>query len=107
MQLLSRTKEITKEVEEMNNNGQVVFFALMLGICIVIVALAIVPVVKSFVDDARAPTSETAVGLDCDNETISDYQKGQCLITDISTPYFFFGLIAIALLVIGAKVILK
>lgn len=91
----------------MNNNGQVVFFALMLGICIIIVALGIIPVLKTFVDDARAPTSDTAVGLDCNNETISDYQKGQCMITDVSLPYFFLGLIAIALLVIGAKAVLQ
>jgi hypothetical protein len=89
-----------------NKRGQTIFFALMLGICIIVVALGIVPVIKSFVDDARAPTSDTAVGLDCDNETISDYNKSQCVVVDMTTPYFFLGLIGIALLVIGAKAII-
>ena len=90
----------------LNNRGQTVFYTLMLMIVVVVLALAIVPVVKSFVDDARSPTSDTAVGLDCNNETISDYQKGQCMLTDLATPYFFFGLLGIAALVIGAKVAL-
>jgi hypothetical protein len=90
----------------MNNKGQVVFFGLMLGVLVVVIALALVPTLKTFVDDARSPTSDTAVGLDCDNETISDYQKSQCVITDLSLPYFFLGLIGIALLVIGAKAVI-
>jgi hypothetical protein len=48
---------------------------------------------NTFVIDARNSTSDTQVGLDCDNESISDFTKSQCFITDISTPYFFFGLI--------------
>lgn len=91
----------------MNDKGQTVFFALMLGICVIVLALGIIPVLKSFVDDARSPSSDTAVGLDCNNVTISDYVKAQCLITDATTPYFLFGLIAIALLIIGARAVLQ
>jgi hypothetical protein len=90
----------------LNNKGQAIFFGLMLFVVIVILALSLVVVVKNIVDDARAPTSETAVGMDCNNESISDYQKGQCMLTDLATPYFFFGLLGIGALVIGAKVLL-
>ena len=90
----------------LKKKGQVVFYTLMIAICVVIIALGIVPVVQSFVNDARAPTSDTAVGLDCANESISDYQKSQCVMVDMTTPYFFLGLIGIALLIIGARVML-
>ena len=90
----------------LNNKGQTVFYTLMLGLLIVVIALALTPVVKVFVDDARNSTSDTQVGLDCSNESISDFTKSQCIITDVSIPYFFFGLIGIALLVIGAQVVI-
>ena len=90
----------------LNNKGQVIFYTFMIMALIFVIALALVPVVKNFVDDARAPTSETAVGLDCSNNSISDYQKGQCMITDLATPYWFFGLLSIAALIVGAKVVL-
>ena len=90
----------------LNKRGQTLFYTFMLFAVIIVLALAVVPVVKSFVDDARAPSDDTRVGLDCSNSSISDYQKGQCYITDLATPYFFFGLLGIAALVVGAKVIL-
>lgn len=90
----------------LNKNGQVVFYTLMLAVVVVILALALTPIVNTFVSDARGNTTDTQLGLDCDNSTISDFTKSQCVLTDVATPYFFFGLIGIALLIIGAKVIL-
>lgn len=90
-----------------NKKGQVVFFVLMLGILIVVVSFGLVPAVKTFVDDARSPSTNSSVGLDCSNDSISDYKKSQCVITDLSLPYFFLGLIGIALLIIFAKGIVQ
>lgn len=89
-----------------NKRGQVVFYTLMLGVCIIVLALSMVKVVNSFVVDARAPTSDTAVGLDCANSSISDFNKAQCVITDLATPYFFFGILGLAGSVLTAKLIL-
>ena len=88
-----------------NNRGQAIFFSLMLFCVVVVIAMALAPVIKSTVDDARNTTSDTQVGLDCANETISDYQKGQCLLVDLTSPYWFFGMLGIAALIIGAKVL--
>ena len=90
----------------MNNRGQAIFYTFMIAIVVVLLAMSLSPIVGSFVNDARGPSSETAVGLDCSNESISDYQKSQCVLTDAATPYYFYGMIAIGLLIIGAKVIL-
>lgn len=88
----------------MNRKGQVIFYTLMLAIVIVVIAMALIPVVNNFTNDARNTTTDTRVGLDCSNSSISDYQKSQCMLVDAATPYFFFGLLGIALLVIGARV---
>lgn len=87
----------------MNNRGQVVFFVLMLGIVVVLLAMALAPIVNQVATDARNVTTNTQVGLDCSNSSISDYQKSQCILVDVATPYFFFGLVGIALLIMGAK----
>lgn len=89
-----------------NKRGQVIFYTLMLGIVVIILAMALTPVVNEFVNGAKNSTDETHVGLDCSNESISDFTKSQCVITDITTPYFFFSVVAIALLVIGARLVL-
>jgi hypothetical protein len=90
----------------MNNRGQVIFYTLMLMIVVVLLALALAPIVNQFTTEARNATTETAVGLDCSNASIDDFVKSQCMIVDVTTPYFFFGMIAIALLIIGAKILL-
>ena len=86
--------------------GQTIFYTLMLGIVIVVLALAMTPVVQEFVTDARAPSDDVGVGLDCANTTITNFNKAQCIMTDFGTPYFFLGLLGIAAAVIGARLII-
>ena len=90
----------------LNDKGQVFFFALMLGVVIIILALAFAPVLKSFNDEARNVSSDTRVGLDCGNQSISDFNKAQCTIQDISLPYFIIGVIALGGIVLTAKTFL-
>lgn len=89
----------------MNDKGQLFFFTLMLATVVIVLALAMIPAVRQQVDISRAPSTTDTVGLDCNNSTIPDFQKAQCVLTDLATPYFFFGLIAIAGVIIGAKLI--
>ena len=89
----------------MNNKGQVVFLGFMLMIVIIILAMALAPAIKSVADDARAPTSNTAVGLDCANASISDFDKGNCVLVDSFNPYFIGILIAIGGAIIGARLL--
>jgi len=91
----------------MNNRGQVIFMTLMIGVCIIVVALAFAPGLRQFVTDARAPTTDTQVGLDCTNSSISDFDKSTCAIVDLSLPYFIIALVGIGLSVITAKLIME
>ena len=88
----------------MNKRGQVWGYSLSLGIVLFVLALALAPAGQDFVDDAMNSSTSDFIGLDCNNESISNFQKGTCVITDYSLPYFFGGLILLALSVIGARI---
>lgn len=92
----------------MNNNGQVFFYTLMLGILIIVVALALAGPTKDFVDSARNETTDEGLaGLDCTNSTISTFDKGACVVVDLTIFHFIGGLIFIAGSVIVAKLIFQ
>lgn len=89
----------------MNTKGQVVLYTLMLSVVIVILALSLAPVLKSFNDEARADTTDTKIGLNCSNADISTYDEATCLLQDLTMPYFIGAMVGIAGIVAGAKVI--
>ncbi len=86
----------------MNNKGQVFFFAFMLGIVIIVMALAFAPGLKKNNEELRS-----ASNLDCGNETISVFDKATCTTTDITLFYFIGGLIFIAGAVITARIVIR
>jgi hypothetical protein len=89
----------------MNKKGQVWGYSLMLGLTIIIVALALAPAGASFINSAMNTSTADFIGLDCDNVSISNFDKGTCTITDFSLVYFFGGLILIGGGMIVAKII--
>ena len=89
----------------MNTNGQVAFYTFMVAVVVIILALAFAPTLKSFTDSARASSTVDTVGLDCSNTSISNFDKANCIMTDLTLPYFIIGLIALAGVIIGAKLI--
>ena len=92
----------------MNKQGQVGSWAygLMLGLTIIVLALALAPAGKSFIDSAMNQSTADFIGLDCSNSSISNFDKGTCTITDFSLAYFFGGLLLIGGAVITARIIL-
>jgi len=91
----------------MNKKGQVGVwaFALMLGLTVVIVALAMAPAGQDVANETMSASTGDTLGLDCDNASISTFQKGTCIITDFSMFYFFGALILIGGGLIVAKII--
>jgi hypothetical protein len=79
----------------------------MLAIVIIICALAFAPVVNNITGSAMNKTNEFGEqgGMDCTNTTISDFQKAACWTIDIGQFYFIGGLIALAGIVIGARIL--
>ena len=72
----------------MNAKGQVIFVSLMIALVFIILALAFAPVIKEFSDDAQNTTSQTQVGLDCSNSSISNFDRANCLFVDYMNPLF-------------------
>ena len=89
----------------MNKKGSTVIYGLMISIVIIILALALSSVGKEFVDSAMNVTTGDAIGLDCSNDSISNFDKGTCVITDFSLFYFFGGLIIIAMAIATARIV--
>jgi len=86
----------------MNKKGQIWGYSLMLGLTVIVLALALAPAGKSFIDNAMNATTADFIGLDCDTTT-SNFIKGTCVITDFSLVYFFGGLILIGGGIITAR----
>lgn len=86
----------------LNNKGQVFFFTFMIGVTLIVLALALAPVLVDRTTDARNSTN-----LDCNNASISTFNKATCYVTDLSPFYFVAGMIFIAGAVIGARVVFQ
>ena len=75
----------------MNNQGSALFVGFMIMMTILVLVLGMAAPVKNFVDVARNSTN-----MDCDNPTISNFDKAACVTIDMGTFYFIAGLIALA-----------
>lgn len=84
----------------MNKKGSVLIYGLMLGLVVIITALALAPSVQDSTDEARNSTN-----LDCSNDSISNFDKAACIATDLSLFYFIGALILIGGTIVGAKLI--
>jgi len=89
----------------MNDKGQSSLVLLSLGIVVIILALAFAPVIKQFSDDSRNVSSNTQVGLDCSNSSISNFDKANCVAVDSLNPYFIGFLLLLGVAFISAKLI--
>jgi len=88
-----------------SKHGSVVIYTLMIGLVIFVIALALAPIVKNLTDTARNETSGDTVGLDCSNESISNFDKAACVATDLTQFYYIGALIFIGGIIITAKVV--
>jgi hypothetical protein len=90
-----------------NKKSQTMIYGLMLGLIIIVLALALAPPVSQFTNSARNVTEGDTIGLDCTNSSISNFDKATCVVTDLNLFYFIGGLIFIAGAVIVAKIVFE
>lgn len=88
----------------MNKKGQVVFYGLMLSVALIVLILGMLPAGQNFINDAMNESTATFIGMDCGNQSISNFDKGTCTILDFSSAYVFGGFLLIALGVVTAKI---
>jgi len=89
----------------MNNKGQLAIYGFMLGLTVLVLALALSPSVRDFTTGAMNQTVGDTIGMDCSNESISDFTKAGCVVTDLSLFYFIGTLIFVAGTIVTAKII--
>jgi len=89
----------------MNSKASVTIYGIMLALTIIILALALAPAVKQSTDLARNESDGDTLGMDCDNSSISDFQKAACLATDLSLFYLIGGVLFLAGAIISARII--
>lgn len=82
----------------MNKSGQVLFYTLMLASLILVLALALSPVIKQFIN-------QTQSDMNCSDPSISEYDKATCYGWDITLWFMVLLFIVLAFIVLGAKVI--
>ena len=88
-----------------SKRGSVMFYSLMLGIVIFVLALALGPAVSSFTNSAMDTTVGDTIGLDCDNTT-DKFVKVTCIVADLSLVYFIGSLILMAFVIVGSKILI-
>jgi len=91
----------------MNNKGQVIIVTFMIGLVVLILALALAPAIQESTDTARNSSTNSSVGLDCDNSSISNFDKASCVATDITLPYFIGFLLFFAGAIIVGRIIFQ
>lgn len=85
----------------MNNKGQVIFLTFMIALTLIVLALGLAFPVKESIDIARNSNN-----LNCTNSTISTFDKGACIVADLTIFHYIGGLIFIAGMIVAAKVII-
>ncbi|HDK41819.1 MAG TPA: hypothetical protein ENG87_00455 [Candidatus Pacearchaeota archaeon] len=91
----------------MNKKGQTVIVFFMIGLVVAILALALAPAVKQSTDTARNQSTNNSVGLDCSNDSISNFNKAACVATDITLPYFIGFLLLFAGAIVVGRIIFQ
>lgn len=90
-----------------SKHASTMIYSLMLGLVILIMTIALAPSGKQVIDDAMNASTSDFIGLDCDNDSISNFDKATCVVTDFSLFWFFGALICIAGAVVGGRIIFQ
>ncbi|KKN18649.1 hypothetical protein LCGC14_0953640 [marine sediment metagenome] len=75
----------------MNNKGQVLIFTFMIMMAIIVLIVGSAPAGQAVLNQTMHST-----GMDCDNSSISTFDRTACVAVDMGMFYFLIGLIAIA-----------
>jgi len=89
----------------MNKKGQVLIVTFMIGLVVLIVALALAPGLQQSIELARNDSTSSSVGLNCSNDSISNFDKAACVASDITLPYFIGFLLFFAGAIIVGRII--
>ncbi len=83
----------------MNNKGQMLIFGFMIMMTIIVLIMGTAPAGQDILNQTMHSTN-----MDCDNSSISNFDKTACIAVDMGMFYFLIGLVALAFAVfVGGK----
>jgi hypothetical protein len=82
----------------MNKKGSGIFVGFMIMMAMIVLTFGMSPMVKEIIDQTRNSSN-----MDCDNSSISDFDKVACVTIDMGMFYFIAGLITLALAVFVSR----
>ena len=88
----------------MNKKAQASALAFMLAVVVIILGLAWISPVNEMTKLAMNETSEIG-GMNCTSSALDDFTKAGCWTLDIAQVYFIGGIIALAGVIIAARII--
>ncbi len=85
-----------------DKKGQVAFIAVMIGVILIVLGLALAPALKDVIngDDVMGEN-----GLNCSNENITNQDKALCTSIDSTSPLYVMVIFGLALMLFGRIVI--
>lgn len=91
----------------MNKKAQtVLIYGIMLSLTIIILAIALAPAVNQSTSGAMNSSTDTTLGLDCSNDSISTFDKATCVTVDLTTNFYFIvGLILVGGSILVSKIV--
>jgi hypothetical protein len=88
----------------MNDKGSYVIYTFMVGMVVLLLALALAPAISDFTQDAMNVTDGDDIGLNCSyTANISNFDRAACIAVDLSLFYFIGFLICLAGAIVTAK----
>jgi hypothetical protein len=91
----------------MNSKGSFIIYGLMVGLILIILALALAPAISQFTTSAMNVSSGDDIGLNCSyTENISNFDRAACVAVDLTLFYFIAFLVFLAGAVVTAKFIM-
>jgi hypothetical protein len=88
-----------------SKNGQVAIYSICLGLVIILLGLYLAPAVSESITSAMNNSVGDTIGLDCDNVSISNFDKATCTVSDLTIFWFIGGVIFIGGAVVGSRII--
>jgi len=88
-----------------SKKASVAIFSIMVGVVVIILAMALAPAGKQVIGDAMNESVGDTIGMNCSSDVISNFDKAACAITNFSLFYFFGGLIFIAGTIIVGRIV--
>lgn len=83
--------------------GSILIYSMMLGLLVIILALALAPSVRDFTSLAMNETT----GLNCSSGDISNFDKATCVVVDLNLFYFIGALIFIGGAIVTARILFQ